>query len=333
MEIQMRGALAAAALMTIAGCSSATSPSVSPVNPAGQSGYGSAFVHRGVPLLPPVLHRAVGRSPQATYPTSGSLVFEGDQVNLAVGIYQTKALAKNPAPIASIAVSAGCPYGLARDGKGTIYVADNCGGNDVEEYPIGSTTMSLKITTGISNPLGLAIAKNGTLYVSNYPASITEYKLGATTPFKTITGGGLADPFGLALDAKGNLYIADFGANAVFELPKGGSTVTNLGLSGAGEPIGLAVDLAHNLLWETGGAGNTINVYQIGGSTTPIQTITGQGDPYAISLQNIGKPKGEVVASDVSTHKVYAYKPGKYTPYATLSNGVNLPTGLLITKP
>jgi hypothetical protein len=30
---------------------------------------------------------------------------------------------------------------------------------------------------------------------------------------------------------------------------------------------------------------------------------------------------------------VYAYKNGQYTPYATLTNGIELPTGLLITKP
>jgi hypothetical protein len=144
----------------------------------------------------------------------------------------------------------------------------------------------------------------------------------------------MADPFGLALDASGNLYIADFGASAVFELPAGGTSVTNLNLTGLGEPIGLAVDKKNNLLWETGGSGNIINIYQLGGSTSPITTITGNGYPYAISLKNKGRTrKGTVVESDINNHNVYAFAPGSYTPYATLSNGVSLPTGLLITKP
>ena len=88
------------------------------------------------------------------------------RLQAAVNIYQTKNLASNPAPIASIAVSHGCPYGLAADKKGTLYVADNCGGNDVEEYAKGQTTLKTAITNGVSNPLGLAIDKSGTLYVS-----------------------------------------------------------------------------------------------------------------------------------------------------------------------
>ncbi len=169
--------------------------------------------------------------------------------------------------------------------------------------------------------------------VSNYPAAITEYAFGTTTPSKTITGGGMEDPFGLAVDKSGNVYIADFGASAVFEFPAGGSSVTNLNLQDLGEPIGLAIDQKTGYLWETGGSGNVINIYQIGGSTSPIETITGNGYPYAISLQNKHKPKGEVVESDIETDSVYAFMPGSYTPYATLTNGIELPTGLLVAKP
>jgi len=143
----------------------------------------------------------------------------------------------------------------------------------------------------------------------------------------------MQDPFGVALDKSGNLYIADFGASAVFELPAGGTSVTNLGLQGLGEPIGLAIDQKTGYLWETGGADNIVNVYNLSTSTSPIETFSGQSEPYAISLENKGKPRDEVVESDLGTNDVYAYKPGSYTPYATLSNGIELPTGLLIAKP
>jgi sugar lactone lactonase YvrE len=332
MYVHTRRALVVAALFAIAGCSGASVPGGSS---AGQSGSStqSSVVHRGMPFVPFMRQNVMRHSAQPAFPTRKSLVFEADQAEAAVNIYKTKALPSNPAPIAMIHVAAGCPYGMAVDKTGKIYVADNCGGNDVEEYAKGSTTLSSTITSGISNPLGLAIDKNGTLYVSNYPASITEYAYGTNTPSKTVTGGGMTDPFGLALDSSGNLYIADFGASAVFELPAGGSSVTNLGLSGLGEPLGLAIDQTNGYLWETGGSGDVINIYKLGGSTSPIQTIPGNGNPYAISLELIGKPKGEVVESDLGTHDVYAYKPGQYTSYATLSNGISLPTGLLITKP
>jgi len=324
----LRRPLVVAALFAVAGCSGASSLTS---QPSLANGSGSSFVRPGMPFAPAVHRHAVLPSIHSTYAAKGSLVFEGDQLQAAVNVYQTKKLASNPAPIASIVVSAGCPYGLAADKKGTLYVANNCGGNDVELYAKGSTSMKSSITNGVSNPLGLAIDKSGTLFVSNYPASITEYAYGTNSPSKTITGGGLANPFGLALDKNGNLYIADFGASQVFELPAGGSSVTPLNLSGLSVPIGVAVDKKSGDLWVTDEGGNKINIYAAG-STTPKQTIAGHGSPYAISLQNTGKPKGEVVYSDLGNNSIYAFKPGQYTPYATLTNGVTLPTGLLITK-
>jgi DNA-binding beta-propeller fold protein YncE len=324
----LRRPLTIAALLAVAGCSGASS--LTSQTPAA-SGSGSAFVRLGVPFAPVAHHNVGSHSMRPAYSTKGSLVFEGDQSQTAVNIYQTKNLASNPSPIGTILVSTGCPYGLATDKKGTLYVADNCGGNDVEEYAKGQTTLKTAITDGISNPLGLAIDKSGTLYVSNYPAAITEYAYGTTSPSKTITGGGMSDPFGLALDKAGNLYIADFGADQVFELPAGGSSVTPLNLSDISEPLGVAVDKKNGDLWVTDGSGNKINIYAAG-STTPKQSIAGQGFPYAISFQNKGKPKGEVVYSDLGTDSVYAFKPGAYTSYATLTNGITLPTGLLITK-
>ncbi|MGC2405322.1 MAG: hypothetical protein WA431_02840 [Candidatus Cybelea sp.] len=330
MRVHVCPLMTVAALIAIAGCSgAATTPPGSP-----DTATVTSVVHRGVPFIPFIRRGVVAqRRVQAAYSTKKSLVFESDQDELAVNIYATAKLAGNPAPIATIHVSAGCPYGLAVDKKGALYVADNCGGNDVELYPKGSTTMKSSITDGISNPLGLAIGKKGTLFVSNYPASITEYASGSSKPKLTITGEGLTNPFGLAVDKNGNLYIADSGAGAVFELPAGSSSITNLNLSGLGEPVGLAFDPKTGYLWETGGADNIINVYDLSKGSSPIETIAGNDFPYAISDQNEWKPKGEVVTSDIETHDVYAFKPGKYAPYAVLSNGVELPTGLLITKP
>ncbi|HEV3091752.1 MAG TPA: hypothetical protein VGX91_09995 [Candidatus Cybelea sp.] len=324
-----RRAVVVTALFAISGCFAGGSAAP----PAGSS-LAPNVVHAGVPFATLLGGSARGlvRSIHPNYATNKSLLFESDQTDVAINVYQTADLAKNPSPIASIAVHAGCPYGAAVDKKGTIYVADNCSGNDVEEFAKGSTTLKTAITDGISNPLGAAIDSKGTLYVSNYPGAITEYAFGTTTPSQTISGQGLTDPFGLSVDKSNNLYIADFGANAVFELKYGSTTLTNLGLQDCDEPLGTAVDEKHGNLWVTCGEGDTIEVYKLG-STSPSQTIAGNDFPYAIALENKGKPKDEVVESDIDTHSVYAYAPGTYTPYATLTNGVSTPTGLLITKP
>ncbi len=77
------------------------------------------------------------------------MVFEADYNEAAINICQTFDLAYNPAPVASITVARDCPYGLAMDKTGTLYVVDNCGGNDVEEYAKGQT-MLLKRLPAVS---------------------------------------------------------------------------------------------------------------------------------------------------------------------------------------
>jgi hypothetical protein len=325
----------AAALVAIAGCSGGMTSQTNSL-PSQNAG---AFVHHGLPFAPPMLRSTVSHN-TGGYPTNKSLVFEADYAEKAVNIYQTAHLADNPPPIATIHVAAGCPYGMGTDKEGTLYVADNCGGNDVEEYAKGSTTLKTTITNGISDPLGLAIDKKGTLYVTDYVSAgpggeITVYPKGATSPSETITD-GLSAPDGLALDKFGNLYIADSGARAVFELKAGSQSVTNLNLSELGAPYFLAVNKKAGLLWVTYSASSSagIRIYQLGGSKYPINSIPGSGFPFAISLENRGRPKAEVVESNIANpQEVYAFKPGAYTPYATLTNGIYDPSGLLITKP
>jgi DNA-binding beta-propeller fold protein YncE len=279
--------------------------------------------------------RAAHRSHIATattYPTNKSLLFDADFYNDDVQIYQTKKLKSNPQPIATFSTETGYPFAVAMDSHGTLYVADGCNGSDVEEFAKGQTSNPAIITDGISDPSGLAIDASNTLYVSNYPAAITVYAYGESTPEETITGDGLIDPEGLAVDKGGNLYIADIGADQVFELPKGSGSLMALNLQDLEEPIGVAVDQAHGYLWVTDGKLAQVNVYQLG-STSPSEEITGFEYPFAVAIQNIGKPKQTAVVSDIDAHAIYAYKPLKYSPYAALTVGINGPVGLLISKP
>jgi sugar lactone lactonase YvrE len=336
-----RRCLIAGALVIVGGCSGVSSTS-QPLVPAStlqaqtrraaESTIRNAVVHAGVPFVfGSPLRAQAPLLAGPSYVTNVPLVFEADQAESAVNVYKASALTTNPAPIATIAMPVGCPYGMAIDDTGALYVATNCSGNTVEKFPKGQTKASLAITDGISNPLGLAIDSSGTLYVSNYPGAITEYRSGKTSPSKTITGQGLTDPFGLTLDTKGNLYIADFGASQVFEIAKGSTTVTPLDLQDLTEPLGVSIDKNNGDLWVTDGSGDKVNVYKAG-SKTPTKTITaGYTFPYAISTYTTGST---VISNlETSPDAVYAYAPNTYTSYATLTNGVTLPTGLLWAKP
>ncbi len=266
-----------------------------------------------------------------TYPTNKSLMFEADSELEAVNVYLLSALPKNGAPIASIKVHVSCPYGLAMDKEATLYVADYCDGGDIEEFAKGSTSESRAITDGISNPLGLAIDTKQTLYVS-FGKSIVEYAHSHTKPFRTISGQGLYEPFGLAVDKSNNLYIADPSVAAVFEIKHGTTKVSNLGLRGIYGAYGVAVDQKTGYLWVTDGGSNEVDIFKPG-TKTPIHQIRGGGFPYAISIQNNGKQDGPVVVSDNHLNIVYAFRARTYVSYAIETNGIELPTGLLVTKP
>jgi DNA-binding beta-propeller fold protein YncE len=306
-------------LFAIAGCTNSA-----------QSGSPPA----GSPLVPAVHHRnAAPRGVDVSYPTTSSLVFESEGDEGIVNVYETKDFSKNPPPIASITLrSGGCPYATAADKEGTLYVADSCTPNDVEEYAKGSSKLKTTITDGIDNPEGLAMSGNDTLYVSNSNSTITVYPFGKKSPSETISSSKFRSLGQIAIDGSGNLYIADFEAVRVFEVKAGSKKVTQLNLADLTEPIGVAVDRKTGYLWVTNGKGATINVYKFG-SANPIETISGKPVvyPYAISIQNKGKPAGTVVVTDAGL--LYAFKSGKYTPYATLTNGIENPTGVLIAIP
>jgi streptogramin lyase len=331
MDVLLRRALLAAALVAIAGCSGGASQnSLAPTGGISPQSRGSLTVPAGALL--PVYRTAAPRVSSTSYSIKKSLVFESDFSNYTINIYQTSQLGSNPAPIATIAEpSGGCPYDMTFDKKKNLYVADDCL-SQIEIYPKGSTTMSGTITDGISYPLGITIDSSQTLYVSVSGSTIQEYAHGSTSPTKTITGGGLSAPFGLSADKNGNVYIADYGAASVFELPAGGSSVTNLGLTGLTEPLQTAVNQKLGYLWVTDGGADNVKIYPIG-STSPVQTIPGHGFPYSVSVENYGKPKDEAVYGDLGDNTVYAFMPGTYTYWASLTNGTGEPTGVLISKP
>lgn len=314
-------------LIVVAGCNGEVA-----APPAAAAAPVHANLRQQLCSLAPRTARHSHAATAASYPANQSLLFEADVYNVEVNIYRTEKLKGNAAPVATFATETGYPFALAMDGHGTLYVADACNGSDVEEFAKGQTANPTVITNGISDPSGLAIDASNTLYVSNSPAAITEYAYGASSPEETITGDGLVDPDGLAVDKSGNLYIADPGAVQVFELPKGSGSVKALNLQDLEEPLDVAVDQKSGYLWVTDGALAQVNVYKLG-STSPSEEITSFSYPDAVAVQNAGKLKETAVVSDLDRHAIYAYKPLEYTPYATLTDGINGPIGLLMARP
>src|SRR6266851_5655431 len=109
---------------------------------------------------------------------------------------------------------------------------------------------------GLSDPFGIAIGRDGAIYVADAGENNAIRKLTPEGALTTLAGGddSFNTPSGLAIDSDGNIYVADTGNNRIRKITAEGvvSTVAGTGTAGYLDgpanaakfdgPIGVAVD-------------------------------------------------------------------------------------------
>jgi len=173
----------------------------------------------------------------------------------------------------------------------------------------------------LSEPFGVAVADDGTIYVTDAGDRNRILKITVDGTIVSLAGGveGYADdkalfntPSGIALAPDGNLIIADTGNNCIRRLTPNGqaSTVAGNGIAGYVDgsankaqfsgPIGIAVD-AHGNIYVADSYNDRIRQITPSGQ---VSTVAGQGTPgYADGDRNAAlfdTPSGIVVANDGS---------------------------------
>jgi len=220
--------------------------------------------------------------------------------------------------------------GVAVDAAGTLYVA-NYFGNNVTEYPAGSTSASLPsvtISNGIFQPHGVAVDAAGTLYVANDPpgsfGTVTEYLAGSTSPSVTLgNSSGIIDgPYGVAVDAAKTLYVGNpglngTGANTVQEYAAGSTSPSVTITSGVSTPYGLAVDAAGTLY--VANASGIVNEYLAGSTSQSVTIGNGLHFPVGVAVDAAGR----LYVANYLGNNVTEYPAGSTSaslPSVTISN-------------
>ncbi len=196
------------------------------------------------------------------------------------------------------------PMGLALDGAGNLYIADQ--GNNVVREVIAATGIIVTVAGGgtgsassdglgdggqainaiLSGPSDIAVDGAGNLFIADSFDHAIRRVDAATGIITAVSAGPLNDPTSVAVDATGNLYISDNGnrvirrvdtsGNVTIVAGGGSSTMSLIPATSAklGSPVCIRLDAAGNL-YITDQARNVVR--EVSAQTGLVQTIAGTG--------------------------------------------------------
>lgn len=219
-------------------------------------------------------------------------------------------------------VSSQSPVGVAVDGTGNVYIADNQL-NAIEKWTLASNSLSTLVSTGLAEPWGVAVDGAGNLYITDtYSNKLKEWTI--TNALVTLVSSGLHAPAGVGVDGTGNVYFADSDNNAIKEWNSSSHMVTTLVSSGLDFPDGVALDLAGNVYFA--------NTY----SNTILEWIAASSTVNTVVSSGLNQPNGIAVDGNGN---VYSANPFGYVSKWTVasntlttvaSSGLYYPTGVAV---
>ena len=167
------------------------------------------------------------------------------------------------------------PNGVAVDGSGKLYIADagystlagdvfNQGIRVLDGLP-GSTNYTTLVSTGFTDPLGVAVDEAGNVYFADLlssPGIILKAQPGSSSATPLFQA---SRPWGTAVDGSGNVYVTGQLADSIWAWQPAQPQTQSLlvvgagGYGGSGGVFGVAVDASGNVYYSDAGA-NSINV-------------------------------------------------------------------------
>ncbi|MCV6968099.1 serine/threonine-protein kinase PknD [Mycobacterium bohemicum] len=180
------------------------------------------------------------------------------------------------------------------------------------------------LADGVSDPRGVAVDSNGTVYV----AESGNDKVVALVPGSTPTAlrfTGARDTLGMAVDSKGTPYVTDTVNNQVLALPAGSTVPTVLPFAGLDYPSGVAVD-TNDTVYVTDTGNHRVLALRAGSATQRALPLTGMPDTSGVAVDG----QGTVYVTDTRNNQVLALPAGATTPTVLPFAGLRYPTGVAV---
>ncbi|MET3495323.1 hypothetical protein [Variovorax boronicumulans] len=214
------------------------------------------------------------------------------------------------------------PAAANLDGKGNLWVVDARSGELVRvELATGKKTVAKQLRPSLDN---LAIAPDGTIYVSNMANNEVQAFNPATGELRTLTSGKLAVPAGMKIDGN-DLWVADvFGFRQVDVRTGEVRDVFRM----QREPeldypfaVGLSPRLFALTSWFTG----TVQLVDRQTLKT-VDTIHGLKAPF----DAIPMPDGSVIYAEIATGSITRASGPKFADKLVLASGLNGPVQMIV---
>ena len=138
------------------------------------------------------------------------------------------------------------PVGVAVDGAGNVFIADQDAETVVEASPINGGYSQTTVFTGLGNVESVAVDGSGNVYIGSLLVGLVKETLtNGTYTQSTINSRVYANA--LAVDGNGVLYVSQGNSNILAETPSNGGYTETTAVSGLSFPRGLSVDGLGNL--------------------------------------------------------------------------------------
>lgn len=214
------------------------------------------------------------------------------------------------------------PAAANLDGKGNLWVVDTQTGELCRvDLATGKKTVAKQLKTALDN---LAIAPDGTIYISNMADNSIEAYNPVTGELRLLTGGKLAVPAGIKLDGN-SLWVADiFGFRQVDVRSGAVKDIFRMQASEMEYPFGVGVSSRQFALtsWFTG------TVQMIDRATLKSEMIHGFKAPYdAIPLED-----GSVLVAELATGTISRVAASAAHEKKVVAEGLAGPTQMVLGK-